>query len=174
MRWAARNCSTLTFDRPMWRIKPSGRRSASVPIWSSNGASVAAVQVVEVDAVNPETARTQVCALAQILAVADCPEVRVLRAAADESALRRDHQPRGIGVQRVADQQLVGMRAVGIRRIDEGHAGVDDLPEQCDASVPLGELTPYAGTGQAHGAKPQPADFQIGTDSDRGAAPPAW
>ena len=40
-RRAVRNCSALTLESPMCRMRPSWRISASVPICSSNGTSVA-------------------------------------------------------------------------------------------------------------------------------------
>ncbi len=57
------------------------------------------------------------------------------RATADEAALGRDDQVLGVGVQCLADQQLIGVGSVDISGVDQGHARFDGLPQKRDSAV---------------------------------------
>ena len=105
------------------------------------------VQVVEVDVVQAEPARAHLRRVAEVVRVSDGAHVGVLGAVADEPALGGDDQLFWIRVQGLADELLVGVRAVDVGGVDEGHAGGDDRAQQRDAPFVVWVLAPHLGPG---------------------------
>jgi hypothetical protein len=62
--------------------------------------------------------------------IPDRAHVAVLGATADEAALGGDHEVVRIGVQGFADELLVGVRAVDVGGVNEGHAFGDHPAQQ--------------------------------------------
>ena len=122
------------------------------------------MQVVEVDVVEAESARAHVRRLAEVVPVPDGTHVGVLRATADEPALGSDHEVVRIGMQSLADELLVGVRAVGVGRVDEGHARGDNLSQQRDALVMVGVFAPDLRSGQLHRPVTDAPNGQVGAD----------
>jgi hypothetical protein len=86
------------------------------------------------------------------------------RAAADEAALGGDHEVVRVRVQGLADELLVGVRAVDVGGVDEGHARGDDLAHQRDALVVVGVLAPDLRPGQLHRPVADAPDGQVAPD----------
>src|SRR3954469_25878808 len=122
------------------------------------------VQVVEVDVVQAEPARAHVRRVAEVVRVADGAHVGVLGAAADEPALGGDDQLFWVRVQGLADELLVGVRAVGVGRVDEGHARGDNLSQQRDALVMVGVFAPDLRSGQLHRPVTDAPNGQVAAD----------
>jgi hypothetical protein len=121
----------------------------------------AAVQVVQVDLLDPEAPGAQVSGLPQVGSIADRVDQgrpRADRSAADEASFGRDDQMFGVGVERVADQQFVGVRSVDVSGVDQGHARFDRLPQKRDAAVTVGVFAPEVRAGEAHCAVADTAD----------------
>ena len=102
----------------------------------------------------------------QVQPVPDRAHVAVLGATADEAALGGDHEVVRIGVQGLADQFLVGVRAVDVGGVDEGHAFSHDLAQQGNTPVVVGVFAPDLRPGQLHRAVADPPDGQVTTDGD--------
>ena len=83
-----------------------------------------------------------------------------------EARLGRDHEVVRVRRERLADQPLGDMRAVGVGGVDEGHAELDRPPQHPAALVRVGGLAPDPGAGDAHGAEPEPADRQVAPDGE--------
>ena len=122
------------------------------------------VQVVEVDVVQAEPARAHVRRMAEVVRVPDGAQVGVLGAVADEPALRGDDQLFWIRVKGIADELLVGVRAVGVGRVDEGHARGDNLSQQRDALVMVGVFAPDLRSGQLHRPVADAPNGQVAAD----------
>ena len=87
------------------------------------------VQLVDVDALEAQAAQARLAGLAQVLG----PPVAAAsarRPGADETALGRDHEPVRVGVERLGDQELAHLRAVGVGGVDQVHAELDGAPQR--------------------------------------------
>ena len=95
---------------------------------SSNGTlGIGRVQLVEVDAIEAQTAQASLARLAQVLGP---PVPRPgAGALAEEPALGGDHEALRVGVQRLGDQELAHLGAVGVGRVDQVHAQLDGAPQ---------------------------------------------
>jgi hypothetical protein len=123
------------------------------------------VQLEEVDALQTEATQAHLDLLAQ---VGRLPQRRPLvRPLPGEAGLRRDHQVVGVGVQRLAEQVLGDVRAVGVRGVEEGDADLDGTAEHCDGLVVVARRTPDAWSGQLHGAVAEPDDGQVTAERER-------
>ena len=118
--------------------------------------------------IQPEAAHAHVGGLAEIPLGAGRTHVGVLGPAAQEAALGGDDEVVRVRVQRLADQLLVGVRAVDVGGVDEGDASLDDLAQQVDAFVVVGVLAPDLRAGQLHCAVADAAHGQVTADGDRG------
>ena len=118
-------------------------------------AGIDPVQLPEVDRVEPQAPQAVLAVGAQLLRAA------IGMPAAAEPALGRDHQPRGVGMQRVGDQIL--RAAVRPRRVDQ----VDPEPHRLaqDLASGAGNLRP-PDARQPHGAEAEPVDVQRATDRE--------
>ena len=122
--WAASSCSTLTSDRPMWRILPSCCSVDEFADLVLGGELVVdAVQLEQVDGVHAETAQAHLTLLPQVRRIAE--HRPLVGPGAQQTGLGRDDEAVGIRVQRLADQSLGYVRAVGIRSVDEVDAEFD-------------------------------------------------
>src|SRR5262249_28209031 len=68
--------------------------------------------------------------------------VPAARLRARQPALRRDDDALRVGVQRLGDQGLVGVRAVALRRIDEIDAELDCAAQHLVRVLPIARLAP--------------------------------
>ena len=126
---------------------------------------VDAVQLEQVDGVHAETAQAHLALLPQIGREAeDRPRVGP---GAQQTGLRRDDDTVGVRVQRLADQSLGHVRAVGIRGVDEVDAEFDGAAQDANAFFGVGGRAPYTLSGQAHGAESQAVDREIAADGER-------
>jgi hypothetical protein len=78
-----------------------------------------------------------------------------------EAELGRDHHLIADRFERLADEFLVGERAVGLGRVEEGHAQVNRMPDETDHSVPVGDGSVVR--AHAHAAKAERGNLQPGT-----------
>lgn len=123
------------------------RRSADL-VFKRGIPGPAAVQVIQVAPLDTQSPSAHVGRLAQVVGVAHSVDRRVLGATTDETALGRDDQVFGVGVQRVADQLFVGVGSVDVGRVDQGHTCFDRLSQQCDAAVTVGVFAPPVRAGE--------------------------
>jgi len=123
-----------------------------------------AVQLEQVDGVDAEPAQAHLAFLTQVTRITQRdPDVG---AGAQQSRLGRDHQP-VIRVQRLADDLLGYVGAVGIGGVDEVHPEFGGSPQDPDAFVAVGGRAPYPLTGQPHGAEPEPVDGEVAAEGER-------
>ncbi len=109
------------------------------------------VQLEQVDAVDPEAAQAHLALLAQVLGSSDGhPDAR---SAAGQSGLGRDHEPVGVGVERLVDEILADLGPVRVGGVDQVDTEVDRTSEDADAVVAVGRLAPDPGAGELHGAE---------------------
>ena len=121
---AALISSTLTSDSPMWRILPSSCSALNSPTWSSSGyAGVDAVQLEEVDRSTPSRRRLSSHCWRRYGRVAD--RRPVAGALPGQAGLGRDHQVVGVRMERLLDQLLGDLRAVGVGGVEEVDAELD-------------------------------------------------
>ena len=75
-----------------------------------------------------------------------------------EAELRRDHNLVADGLERLADELLVGERAVELGGVKERNAAIDGRPDQRDHRFLLGERG--VGRGHAHAAEAKRRDLK--------------
>src|SRR4051794_6456799 len=122
---------------------------------------VDAVQLPQVDRVDAETPQAHQAALAQVLGAADGrPDVRPV---AREARLRGDGDP-VVRMQRLADEVLGDVRAVGVGGVDEVDAELGQPLEDRDRLVVVGRIAPYPLAGDAHRAVSQTGDLEVAAD----------
>ena len=80
--------------------------------------------------------------------------------------LGRDDQA-VVGMQRLADDLLGDVRAVGVGGVDEVDAEFDRAPQHADRFVAVGGRAPNALAGEAHGAEAEAVDGEIAAESER-------
>jgi len=88
------------------------------------------------------------------------------RTAAQVAALGGDYQVVRIRVQRLPDEFLVGVRAVDVGGVEEGHSRPHHLLQNRDALVVVGIGPPNLRAGQLHRAIADPADGEVPADAD--------
>ena len=126
---------------------------------------VDAVQLEQVDPVDLELAQAQLGLLAEVRRPPDRdPAVRPLPG---QPGLGGDHQVVGVRVQRLRDELLGDVGAVGVGGVDEGDAELAGSPEQPDRLVVVLGRTPDAGPGDPHRAEAQPDDVQVTAEPER-------
>ena len=107
-----------------------------------------AVQLPEIDALEPQAAKTAFQPFAQTVRPAvDRP---LSRAGAFEPAFRGDHQSFGIRMERFGDQFFADVRSIRFRCVDEVDAELDGPAEDRDGLVVISRRSPDACAGDAH------------------------
>src|SRR5689334_5051452 len=120
------------------------------------------MQLIEIDAIQPEAPQTHFKLLPQVFGTAHGrPEIRTLPR---ESAFGRDHQPVRIGPESVADQLLAHLRTIRIRCVNEVDAKIDSPAQDSPAFVRIFGFPPYAGPREAHGAETQAMHRKVASD----------
>ena len=122
------------------------------------------MELVEVDALEPQPLQRAVARLAQVLgaSVVDPP----VGARAHLSALGRDHEPIRVRVQGFRDQLLADVGPVRVGRVDQRHAELNRAPKHRQRLIVVTRRPPDALTGDPHRAKPKPVHLEA-TDPDR-------
>lgn len=129
---------------------------------------VDAVQLEQVDGVHAQPAQAQLAFLPQITGVAQRdPDVRP---GAQQARLGRDHQA-VVGMQRLVDDLLGEVRAVGVRGVDEIHPELDGAAQHPDAFVAVVGRAPHALRGKAHRPEAESVDGQISAEGERSRRP---
>jgi hypothetical protein len=120
---------------------------------------VGAVQLVEVDRLDPQPPQRALAGLAQVLG----PPFRLplAGAGAQEAALGRDHQALGVGVQRLGQQLLADRGAVGVGGVDQVDAELDRAPQHRQRRLVVGRVAPDALAGDPHRAEPESPHLQL-------------
>ncbi len=125
------------------------------------------MQLVEVDALDAQVTQRPLAGLAKVVGA---PVTRPLaRTAACQPALRGDHQPVGIGIQRVVDELLAEVRAVAVGRVDEVDAELDDAAQHVEHDVALLRRAPDAGTHDPHRAEAEAVNLEVAADRQAAA-----
>ena len=127
---------------------------------------VDAVQLEQVDGVHAEAAQAHLALLAQVRREAE--DRPLVGPGAQQAGLGRDDEPVRVRVQRLFDQLLGYVRAVGIRGVDEVHADLDEAAQYADALVVVGRRAPYALARQTHRAESQTIDGEVAADGEGG------
>ncbi len=125
---------------------------------------VGAVLLVELDRVEPQPPERALAGLPQVLGAAVARPL--VRAGPSQPSLGGDQQVLRVRVERLGDQLLADMRAVGVGGVDQVDAELDRPPQDRDGLVVIGRRPPDAGAGDPHGAEAQPAHPAI-ADLDR-------
>ena len=116
---------------------------------------VDAVLVVEVDVVDAEAPQRSLGRLAHVLGpAADAAGGRVV-GVADDAELGRQHDLVAAAGDRAADELLVGVRAVDVGGVEEGHAEVERAVDRGDR---LGVVAAAVELGHAHAAEAEGGD----------------
>ncbi len=122
------------------------------------------VQLVEVDAIDLQAPQA---ALARGFEVFGPSVAHPAAARAHVPAFGRQHETRGIRVQRLGDLDLVDVGTVGVRRVDQRHAEFERPPQHRRRIRAVGRIAHHAGPAQAHRAESQAADHQVSADRHR-------
>ena len=150
---------------PTWRILPSSWSSLSAPTESSYGTCrVGRVQLVEVDAVELQPPQAGLAALPRA-----APAARRAATGRDRSpqaALRRDHEPVRVRMERLGDQVLAHLRAVRVRRVDQVDAELDDAPEEALGLLRVVGRAPDAVARDPHGAEAEAVNLEVTADGE--------
>ena len=125
---------------------------------------VGGMELVELDCLDSEPLDRKFALLAQVDRVA--VGVPFVRPAAGKATLRGDHQPLRVRRKRLADQVLVGLRAIRVRGIDEVDVELDGLAQHGHRVLVVGVGAPDALAGETHGAVAQAIDLEVGADPD--------
>ena len=111
------------------------------PIDSSSGhLGIGAVELVERDLVELQPGQAPVAGLAQVLRTP--VGLPLVRPRPRQPALGGDDEIVGIGVQRLGDQDLAHVRAVGVGRVDEVDSEIDGPAQHGDGFVVVGRFAP--------------------------------
>ena len=125
------------------------------------------VELVKIDAVEFQPPEAHFHALAEILRPAHGqPFVRSL---AGEAAFGGDDEPFGIRVQRLCDEPLAHLGAVGIGGVDKIDPEFDGLLQDAPRFGGIFRLAPDAFARQAHRAKAQAVDGKVATQGESAA-----
>jgi len=134
----------------MWRILPCVFR---------RDFGIDAVELVEVDALQPQAAQASFAGFPQVLGPAVLNPA--IGARPVESSFCGNHQVRWIRKERLGDDLLTHVRAVRIGGVDEIHAQLDRAPEDANGFLAVFRLAPNAFARQAHGAETEPMNAQV-------------
>ena len=85
----------------------------------------------------------------------------------DQTALRRDHEPGRIGVQRLGDLELVDVRPVRVGRVDQRDAELDDSPQHRERALPVVGPADDPGAAQAHRAVAEASHLELAGERER-------
>jgi hypothetical protein len=88
----------------------------------------------------------------------------LVRTAARQAALGGDDEIIGVGVQRLGDQPLRDLGAVGVRCVDQVDVELDRAPQYPPALVGVAWLTPDSVAGEPHRAEAEAVDGQLAAD----------
>src|ERR687897_248603 len=125
---------------------------------------VGRMQLVDVDPLQPEPAQA---ALARLLQVLRAAVARPLpRPGAQETALRGDHQPVGIRVERLGDQVLTHLGPVRVGRVDQVDAELNDAPKDPFRLVRILGRAPDAPSRDPHSAEAETVDLEVPADRE--------
>jgi len=113
---------------------------------------VGAVELEEIDVVGAQASQGAVDRLAHVLGVAVTGDLHRLDRAHLESALRGQHRVLAMPLERTSDELLVGVRTVGVGRIDQRHAKVESAADDRDRALVVSVLG-VVGPRHAHAAK---------------------
>ena len=83
------------------------------------------------------------------------------RAGPREAALRRDHEPLGVRVERLGDLQLVDLRAVRVGGVDQGDAELDHATEDAQGVLRVRRRAPDSGTEELHRPEAEATDLEV-------------
>ena len=88
------------------------------------------------------------------------PGVRDLHGVGDEADLRGEDRAIAVAPgQRAADQLLVAVRAVHVGGVDQRHAEIERLADDCDGGRVIPRCLEVVGMGHAHAAETDDAHF---------------
>jgi hypothetical protein len=136
--------------------------SLRTPNCSSRGTCrVDPVQLPERDDVELQAPQAHLQALAQVLRAAERRPLAGARAG--EAGLRGDHGP-VVGGQRLGDEVLRDVRAVGVGRVDEVDAELGQPPQDGQRGLVAGRRPPDAVAGDAHRAVAEAGDLEVPAD----------
>ena len=122
-------------------------------------AGVGRVQLVDVDPLQPQPPQASFARLAQVLgAPVGLPSPR---AGARVAALRRDHEPLGIRMQRLGDLPLVDLGAVRVGGVDQGDPELDHPAQDAQGILGIRRLAPDAGTAEPHRPEAEAPDLEV-------------
>src|SRR5207248_271142 len=127
-----------------------------------------AVQLVEVDALEPEPAQAAVARGAKVLG--SPVRLPLVGPGTLEARLGCDHEPPRVGVERLGDEPLAHLGAVGVGRIDEVDTELDGPVQHGDRFAWVARLAPNAPAGEPHGAEAETVDGQLAAQEE-GPAP---
>jgi hypothetical protein len=69
-------------------------------------------------------------------------------------------------VQCFADQQFIGVGSVHVSRVDQGHACIDGLSQECDSPVTVGVVAPMIRAGELHCSVADTTDVEVAAKGD--------
>ena len=123
------------------------------------------VELEEVDALETEPTQAELGLLPQVRGTSE--RHPLAGAGPDESRLRRDHEPVGIRVERLADQLLVHVRPVRVGRVDEVDPELDGAAQDTDRLVVVARRAPDTRAGLLHRAEAEAVDPEVAADRER-------
>ncbi len=163
---ASSSSSTSTSDSPMWRILPSSWSFLSSPTWSSAGTAGSMRCSWKRSIRSTPRRRSDISALlAQVRRRAD--RGPLARSLSGQPRLGGDHHVVVVRVQRLAEQVLRHVRAVGVGGVEERHADLDRAPQHGERGVVVARRSPDALAGQLHGAVAEAYDGQVTAEVER-------
>ena len=147
----------------MWRILPSSCSCLQLADLVGHGVRrVDAVQLEQVDALEAEAAQAELDLLAQVRRLAE--RGPLARALAGQAGLGRDDHVVGVRVQRLAQQVLGDVGAVGVGGVEEGDPDLDGPTQHGDRLGVVARRTPDALAGQLHRAVAEAYDGQVAAE----------
>jgi len=125
---------------------------------------VDAVQLPQVDLIDAEAPQAHLAALPQIVGA---PTDRPLTRAGAQKAGLRGELDAVIGMQRLGDELLGDVGAVGLGGVDEVDTELGEPLEHGDGLVVVGRRSPDALAGDAHRAEAEAGDLEVPADLER-------
>jgi hypothetical protein len=126
---------------------------------------VAPMELIQGDMVQPQASQAALASLPQMFRSA--VGMPLSGAGAYESTLGRDDQILRVRMERLGDELLAHVRAVGVRSVDEVDPELDGSAQHSAGLVSVGRIAPDASAGDAHGAEAEAVDRQVATNIDR-------
>jgi hypothetical protein len=128
---------------------------------------IGGVQLVEVDAVDPQAFQRSLAGLAQVLGAPVAGPLA--RTGPGQAALGRDHQAVGVGMKRLGDQLLADIGPVGVGGVDQVDAELDCAPQHGDRFVVVVRRSPDTVAGDPHRPVTEAPDREVaeGRGADR-------